>query len=182
MDFNPVADRIRLVSNTEQSLRLNPNDGTLSGTDTALNPAGNVVSAAYDRNDNDTATPTTLYGIDSAAGTLVLVGSINGTPNSPNTGITTTVGSLGLGTNLNEALGFDISGVTGIGFASITTGGISRLYTINLATGSATLMGAIGSGTSPYLGLAAIPEPGTATMAISFAAFGLLRRWRRAAI
>src|SRR3712207_3317039 len=38
VDFNPAVDRIRLVSNTEQSLRLNPNDGTLSGTDSPLTP------------------------------------------------------------------------------------------------------------------------------------------------
>jgi len=151
-----------------------------------LNPAGNVVGLAYDRNDNDTTTATTLYGIDSAAGTLVLVGSINGTPNSPNTGIVTTVGSLGLGTNLNEAIGFDISGRSGIGFASITTGGISRLYTINLTPGAATLSnssngGAIGAGTTPFPSIAAIPEPNTATMVISIAAFALTRRLRRSA-
>src|SRR5205085_2788972 len=50
IDFNPTVDRLREVSNTEQNLRLNPNDGTLSGTDTALNPAGNVVSIAYTNN------------------------------------------------------------------------------------------------------------------------------------
>jgi hypothetical protein len=95
------------------------------------------------------------------------------------------VGSLGLGTNLNEAIGFDISGVSGTGFATITTGGISRLYTINLATGSATLSssngGSIGSGTSPFFSIAAIPEPSTATMVISFASFALMRRLRRIA-
>ena len=32
MDFNPVVDRIRVVSDTEQNLRLNPNDGTLSAS------------------------------------------------------------------------------------------------------------------------------------------------------
>jgi hypothetical protein len=69
-DFNPVPDRVRQVSNTEQNLRLNPNDGTLSATDTALNPAGNIVAVAYDRNDSLPATGTTLFGIDSAAGTL----------------------------------------------------------------------------------------------------------------
>jgi len=151
-DFNPVADRIRQVSNTEQNLRLNPNDGSLAATDTALNPAGNVVSVAYDRNDNDPGTSTTLYGIDSAAGTLVMIGGVNGAP-SPNGGVVTTVGSLGLGTNLNEAIGFDIS-TGGTAYASITTGGISRLYTVNGTTGAATLVGAIGSGTTPYVGLA----------------------------
>jgi hypothetical protein len=185
MDFNPVADRLRLVSNTEQNFRLNPNDGTLAATDTALNPAGNVVGIAYDRNDNDSSTPTTLFGIDSAAGTLVLVGSINGTPNSPNTGIVTTVGSLGLGTNLNETIGFDISGQSGIGFATITTGGISRLYTINLTTGAATLSssngGSIGSGTTQFSSIAAIPEPGTATLLICSAVFAVTRQLRRSA-
>jgi hypothetical protein len=35
-DFNPVPDRIRVISNTEQSLRLNPNDGTLTASDIPL--------------------------------------------------------------------------------------------------------------------------------------------------
>jgi hypothetical protein len=156
-DFNPLVDRIRQVSNTEQNIRLNPNDGTLTATDTALNPAGNVVAVAYSNNFVG-AGSTTLYAIDSASGTLGIITNPNGG------GPITTVGSLGLGTNLNENIGFDISGVSGIGFASITTGGISRLYSINLTTGAATLMGAIGSGTTPYLGLTAataVPEPST---------------------
>ena len=153
-DVDPVSDRIRSVSNTEQNLRLNPIDGTLSGTDTALNPAGNVVAAAYSNNFPG-ATTTTLYDIDSAAGTLV-------TQNPPNSGTLATVGSLGLGTNLNEAIGFDIAGENGIAYATITTGGISRLYSVNLTTGAATLQssngGAIGSGTTPFLGVTAAPK------------------------
>jgi len=161
-DFNPIADRIRQVSNTEQNLRLNPINGTLAATDTALTPAGNIVSVAYDRNDNTTFTPaTTLYAIDSAAGTLVTIGGIDGVP-SPNGGTVTTIGSLGLGTNLNEAIGFDISN-TGTAYASITTAGISRMYTINLTTGAATLAssngGSIGGGTTPFVGLAAGTVP-----------------------
>jgi hypothetical protein len=35
VDFNPTVDRLRRVSETGQNLRLNPNDGTVSGTDTA---------------------------------------------------------------------------------------------------------------------------------------------------
>jgi hypothetical protein len=185
-DFNPTVDRIRQVSNTEQNLRLNPNNGALAATDTALSPAGNIVGVAYDRNDTDPATGTTLFGIDSAAGTLVTIGGVNGTP-SPNAGGITTVGSLGLGTNLNENIGFDISG-SGTGYASITTAGISRLYTINLTTGTATLAssngGSIGGGTTPFLGLAAAnaPEPGSVALIALAGAAGLAsrRRGRRA--
>jgi hypothetical protein len=185
IDFNPTVDRIRLVSNTEQNLRLNPDTGALAATDTALNPAGNIVSIAYDRNVDQSALPTTLFGIDSAAGTLVMIGSTNGTPSSPNGGAITTVGSLGLGTNLNEAIGFDISGsALGTAQATITTGGISRLYSINLATGAATLSssngGAIGSGTTPFVGLASsvAPEP-SAFGALLVAGGMLIRRGRR---
>ena len=47
----------------------------------------------------------------SDVGTLVRQGSPDGTPNSPNNGTLTTVGSLVLGTNLNEAMGFDIGSI-----------------------------------------------------------------------
>src|SRR6187200_3326252 len=47
-DFNPTVDRIRVVGNTGQNLRLNPNDGTLAATDTSLNGAATgAVGAAY---------------------------------------------------------------------------------------------------------------------------------------
>ena len=181
-DFNPVPDRIRQVSNTEQSLRLNPNDGSPAATDTSLNPAGNVVAIGYTNNFPGAAS-TTLYGIDSAAGTLVMIGGPGGTP-SPNGGAITTVGSLGLGTNLNENIGFDVSG-SGTAFATITTGGISRLYTVNLSTGAATLSssngGAIGAGTTPYLGVAAanVPEPATALLLASTISIAAMRTRRR---
>lgn len=174
-DFNPVPDRIRQVSDTEQNLRLNPNDGT-GVTDGNLNPAGNFVGVAY-TNNFPGATSTQLYAIDSAAGTLSLIGNPNnGTPITP-------VGSLGLGTNLSPSIGFDISGATGsTAFASITVGGQSRLYTVNLATGAATNLGTIGTGTTPFLGLAAAsaPEPGTVAL-LGIASAGLLLRRRSAA-
>lgn len=42
------------------------------------NPA--VVAVAYDRNDNDATTATTLFGIDTGLNALVSVGGVNGTP------------------------------------------------------------------------------------------------------
>jgi hypothetical protein len=180
MDFNPVPDRIRFVGNDEQNLRLNPITGGLAATDTSLSPAANIVGAAYTNNFAG-ATLTTLYGIDSAAGNLVLIGSINGSPNSPNGGLISTVGSLGLGTNLSENIGFDISGASGAAMATITTGGVTRLYNVNLATGATTVVGTIGNGATAYSGFtfAAVPEPST-TLALA-GTTGLLLRRRRTA-
>ena len=134
------------------------------------------MGAAYSNNFVG-ATTTALYDIDSAAGTLL-------TQDPPNNGTLATVGALGLGTNLNEAIGFDIAGENGIAYATITTGGITRLYSVNLTSGAATLQssngGAIGTGTTPFLGLTATPktvgfdsavaaagEGGTATLTVS---------------
>lgn len=173
-DFNPVPDRIRQVSNTEQNLRLNPITPANSIVDTALNPTGNVVAVAYSNNFVG-ATTTTLYAIDSAAGTLGIVSS----PNAG--GPINLVGSLGVGTNLPESIGFDISGATGTGFATITVGGQSRLYSVNLQTGAATNLGTIGSGTTQYLGVAAAAAPEPAGLGLLGAAATLLLGRRRKA-
>lgn len=151
-DFNPVPDRIRVVSNTGQNIRLNPNDGTLAATDTPLNPGtSNVSSAAY-TNSFGGATSTTLYVIDTTADTLNLQGSINGTPTSPNTGTLTTVGALGFDVGTNN--GFDIQSGSNIAYAALQVTGelTSKFFRINLTTGAATLVGSIGAAT-PLRGL-----------------------------
>jgi len=99
-DVNPGVDRIGVVSDADQNMRLNPNDGTLTATDIALtyqmgdpnfgqNP--NVVGSAYSNNVPGAAT-TTLYGIDSNLDVLV-------TQTNPNGGTLTTNGSLGVNTS-----------------------------------------------------------------------------------
>ncbi|MEW6735143.1 MAG: DUF4394 domain-containing protein [Acidobacteriota bacterium] len=155
VDFNPAPDRIRLVSNMGQNLRLNPNDGTLAGTDTKLDFATgdanvgktpNMVASAYSNNVAGTsATGTTLYNIDSTLDILVTQGSVNSTPTSPNTGQLFTVGALGV--NVTDVVAFDISDVSGVAYAAFTLSGEtnSRLFRINLATGAATQVGAIGA-------------------------------------
>ncbi len=151
-DFNPVPDRLRVVSNTGQNLRLNPNDGTLAGTDTSLNPGTpNVTSAAYTNSFAGTLL-TTLYVIDSTTDALNLQGGINGTP-SPNGGVLTAVGALGI--NVTNSNGFDIQPGINTALAALQVNGetASKLYSINLSTGAATLIGAIGSAT-PLRGLA----------------------------
>lgn len=148
LDFNPVVDRLRLVSDTDDNLRLDPTAGTLAGTDTKLAYAAtdprvgtdpNVTAIAYTNNFAGTAT-TTLYGIDTTLDTLVRQGDLNGSPISPNTGSLFTVGSLGV--DLAPGAGFDIltdSSNTNTAYAISGT----TLYSINLTTGSATSLGGV---------------------------------------
>jgi hypothetical protein len=67
VDFNHTVDRIRVVNDGDENARLNPDTGGRAdapANDTDLAPAGQHLRAiAYDRVDNDPATPTTLYGI-----------------------------------------------------------------------------------------------------------------------
>lgn len=155
VDFNPVPDRIRLVSDAEQNLRLHPDTGAVAGTDTALSYATgdvnaganpNLVGAAYTNNFNAPSS-TTLYGIDSNLDILVRQGSTGGAPDSPNNGRLTTIGALGV--NTGDQVGFDILAPNDAAFATLTAQGAnsSSLYSINLNTGAATVIGAIGGNT-----------------------------------
>lgn len=175
IDFNPTVDRIRLVSDTGTSLRVHPDTGALVATDTSTTPTG-VVAVAYDRNDNDAATATTLYGLDSTTDSLVRIGGIDGNP-SPNGGVVTAIGLLGIDTTGFASL--DIYNAS-TAFAAMAPGAPipSNLYTINLNTGAATLVGVIGNGQDGLNGLAAVPEPGSAGL-LGFAALLLCARPRR---
>jgi uncharacterized protein (TIGR03437 family) len=105
----------------------------------------NLVGVAY-TNNFDRTTSTTLFGIDSNLDILVRQGSVGGAPDSPNNGRLTTIGALGV--NTTDQVGFDITAPNDVAFASLTTMGASSssLYSINLNTGAATLVGAIGGG------------------------------------
>lgn len=139
MDFNPAVDRIRFISDNDQNLRFNQITGGLAATDTNLTPTGDKVGAAYDR--NVAGTPlTTLYVIDSGTDTLNIQGGIDGTP-SPNGGVITLVGALGVDTSGDADLDIAPSGVAR---ALLTVGGISRIYGINLTTGASTVVGQTG--------------------------------------
>lgn len=144
VDFNPTVDRLRVVSNQDQDLRLNPNnaavgavDGTLAYTmtDTNMGKDPNAVASAY-TNNFPGATSTTLYNIDSNLDVLVR-------QLPPNAGVLNTVGALGV--DAGEEAGFDIVGAD-TAFAALQVSGASNLYTINLMSGEATLIGAIGGG------------------------------------
>ncbi len=147
VDFNPAVDRLRLVSDAEQNLRINPDTGVVvTPVDMALNPAGNVVGAAYINNVDGTAV-TTLYDLDSATDQLLIQAP-------PNNGTLTLVGPLGVDTSSD--VGFDVSPLDNVAFAALSVGGVSSLYTIELGTGAARLIGPIGTGATVN-GLAALP-------------------------
>ena len=152
-DFNPVVDRMRVVNLNLENYRLNPNNGTLSGDDSNLTftaPAtGPVTATAYDRNvapgpPGTVAPPgtkTTAYGIDVGSDRLVTVGGVDGgTPGGPNGGAVAAVGALGVAVDNSSDAGLDIS-PAGTAYASLRTAGIAGLYTVNLGTGAATLIG-----------------------------------------
>jgi Tol biopolymer transport system component len=143
VDFNPTVDRLRIVSDADQNLRVNVDTGAVVAVDTALayaagdtnagqNPS--VVAVAYTNNFAG-ATSTTLYDIDSARDVLT-------TQNPPNAGVLNTVGPLGVDTS--EVISFDIVNPGGLAFAMLRVNGNALLYQINLATGAATLFGHFG--------------------------------------
>jgi hypothetical protein len=140
-DFNPTVDRIRLVTNTGQNLRLNPITGMVAVVDKNINPAGAAISAVAYTNSFAGATSTTLYDIDVASNKLFM-------QLPPNDGTLVLVGSLGVQA-VGEA-GFDIAPDNSIAIAALYGRGLEendqteesngnkyRFYSINLSTGKA---------------------------------------------
>ena len=176
-DFNPTIDRIRYVSDANQNLVLNPNDGTSTEVTSLFFGAGdvnagmdpNVVGSAY-TNSFMGSTSTQLYGIDSALDVLVTQANSAGT--------LMTVGSLGV--DVNDTLSFDISGGTGIAYATVQSDDFSRssFWMIDLATGEATMLGEIGGG-AVVSSMAVVPSPAP-LMLLGLAGVGGSIRRRRA--
>ena len=161
VDFNPAADRIRVVSDRGQNLRLHPDTGALAVTDPVLTagttgaPASNIVGAAYTYNKRDEKL-TTNYALDIARGWLLTQGTVEGrTPGvSPNTGRLYDVGALGTGPLEDAAL--DIADLDNTALAALRQGGRTRLVALDLASGRATLLGTVGDG-RPLAGIAIAP-------------------------
>jgi hypothetical protein len=166
-DFNPVADRIRVVAADGRNWRLHPDTGALVMADTALQYApgdaaagtpARLGGAGYTYNkSNDKLT--TNYAIDLGRGTLVRQGSLEGaTPVvSPNGGQLATVGALGTGA-LEDAE-FDIADLDNTALAALAPrgrDGRTVLHAVDLASGKATRIGRIDRGQALW-GLAIEP-------------------------
>jgi hypothetical protein len=139
IDFNPAADRLRVMGSHGASLRVNVDDGkvTIDGShkykdgDPNAGKTPKIVAGAY-TNSKKGAPTTTLYNIDAATGALV-------TQAPPNDGVLNTVGALGI--TLTEPVAFNIVADGEGNAAWLATGGV--LYSVDLRTGKAILAGKI---------------------------------------
>lgn len=128
-DFNPSVDKIRVVSNTGQNLRLDPVTGGITAVDSTINPAGAMISAAAYTNNFAGTTITTLFVIDHNTDKLYQ-------QNPPNNGTLVETGSLGI--NITNANGFDIGSMSQKAYLMASVGSSTKIYTINTTTGAAT--------------------------------------------
>ncbi|GAB2941268.1 hypothetical protein GCM10027048_02170 [Hymenobacter coalescens] len=161
-DFNPTVDLIRVVSATNQAnFRVSPITGAVTTDGTLTNPGGApaLAGVAYTNNDNNANTGTTLYGYDQARN--VLLRSTNA-----NAGTYVDQGATGLA--VNPGVDFDVfSDLTNPAapansaflVAAPTGSTTDNLYTLDLTSGAASLVGRVGSG-SNLTGLAAFLTPG----------------------
>ena len=154
-DFNPATDRIHLITDKGQNLRISPTTGQVIGVDQYLSGSGSILainSAAFSNNFSGT-TGTSLYDVDYMQGkvyrqsgsSMTLIGS---------TGLTITgeggfdISRTGAALGVYNAYGRPVWGST----TSSTDDGSQqayRLYGINLRTGAATNLGKV----KPMIGL-----------------------------
>ena len=149
VDFNPAADRLRIVSDTGQNLAHNVNVGGVTVSNATLTytappaepvPATGVTSAAYTNNDlNQPATATTLFDVDTNMDQIVI-------QSPPGNGILVATGKLGF--DAGPSAGFDIySGIAnGVAvatraFATLKVDDKYAFYRIQLTTGRASCSG-----------------------------------------
>ena len=178
-DFNPAfmgGEFARIISDTDNNRVVSGDTGqylapvektpvfyAAGDPNQGQNP--NIAAIAYSNN-VAMATSTQQYGIDATLGVLTTVAN--------NAGTLQTIGSLGVA-GLSNELGLDISGGTGIAYANLQNGPNSGLYTINLATGTATLVGQITSG-DLIRDITVVPEPTTAALVLITGSLALVRR------
>ncbi|MFI6274138.1 DUF4394 domain-containing protein [Streptomyces sp. NPDC050988] len=141
VDFNPAADRLRIISDTGQNLAHNlANSSTATNTplttDGATTPG--VTGAAYTNNDLNSATATTLFDINTTSDQVVI-------QSPPANGLLVPTGSLGFDAGVNA--GFDIFSdlsagktISNTAFATLTPAGASTstFYTVDVLTGATT--------------------------------------------
>lgn len=131
IDFNPTVDRLRVVSNTGQNLRVNVDTGAAlvdGGLVSGGTTATGVAAVAYTNVDSDPATATTLFDIDVNSDQLLV-------QNPPNDGVLVGIGAP-LGIDATGPVGFDLySSVKDIGGGVLTTTDLAGYATVATAAG-----------------------------------------------
>lgn len=130
VNFNPVADRLRVVSDSGQNLRINVDTGATT-TDANLNPGAPSIAAAAYTNSFAAACRTRLLVIDSSSSELFL-------QDPPNSGTLTRVGALARPDADGDWAAFEIvtsdSG-SNRGFVLFPADGGARIYDVDLNDG-----------------------------------------------
>ena len=174
-DFNPAADKMRVVGDGDLNLRIHPDNGsvidfdktvdsiqtdpklTFDKSETIAVTTPDIVAAAYTYNTKD-AKLTTNYAIDRTLDRLMMQGTKEGVKPSvsPNLGVLYSVGDLGQGDIVDANL--DISDVHNVALATLQIAGSNetKLYYVDLNTGKASPIGNFGEG-KPVVGLAIEP-------------------------
>jgi hypothetical protein len=126
VDFNPTVDRIRLVTDSGQNLRLHPELGIVVATDGVINGGANAkIGAIAYTNSMAGASTTVLYDIDFQDKLYM--------QNPPNDGALQLVGNLGV--NFEGVGDMDIMPDNTTALAVTNSNSISSLFTIDLMTG-----------------------------------------------
>ncbi|GHH59951.1 hypothetical protein GCM10018781_04050 [Kitasatospora indigofera] len=158
VDFNPAANRLRIVSDTGQNLRHNIDDpagapaaGTTATDGTLTNPAVppattgttalGVTGVGYTNNDLNAATATTLFAVDTTLDRVDLQSPANAGTLAP-TGL--------LGVDAGPDAGFDVyyspGRGTNHGYAALEAAGQRGLYRVDVLTGRAVALGSFPAG------------------------------------
>ncbi len=154
VDFNPVADRLRVIASNGSSYRINVEDGKALVDGSLKYPDGDkskgtqprVTAGAYTNSFAGTK-ETALYDIDAATGALVKQAP-------PNDGVLNTIGMLGF--KIDGPVAFDIwSDGKGGNAAWMLAGG--ALHSVDLATGAAKSSGPIAGLTGKISDIAILP-------------------------
>lgn len=194
IDINPTVDRVRVVGSGAQNRRLNPVNGAAvsPALDTNLSyspPVGlglppRAVAVAYTNSVFGAPVGSTReYILDSLNNVLGEVGSQAGGNGSFNGGVIASTFAVRLGSttlDFSDNAGLDISAATGLAYASLDlqtdpAGSPTGLYTIDLASGQATLLGNAGVSLRD---ITVIPAPATAGL-LGLGALSVLRRRRK---
>jgi len=153
VDFNPVADRLRVIGADGTNLRVNVDDGKVTrdgnlkfaDTDMHKGRTPKIVAGAYS-NSMKGAKETTLYDIDASGAFLRQA--------PPNDGVLNSIGMLGTGA---DRAAFDIvADGQGGNIGWLLAGG--TLYRVDLATGKASQAGKIAGINGTVRDIAVLPR------------------------